>query len=170
MIPNKPKPKPKSKDTKEKPEDVVITTNRDARRDYFVLETMEAGIALVGCEVKSLRASNSSLAGAFARMEKEELFLYNLYIAPYIQGNRENPESKRPRKLLLHRSQIEKLHQKVKEKGLAIVPLKMYFTHGLAKVEIALVKGKNHYDRRQDIKSNNTRREIDRAVKDRNNR
>lgn len=154
---------------KEKKQDPVITTNHEARRDYFVLETVEAGLMLVGCEVKSLRDHQASLAGSFARFEEEELFLYNLYIAPYEMGNRENPEPKRDRKLLLHRSQMNKLKVKMLEKGLAIIPLKMYFNdHGMAKVELAVCKGKTHRDQRADIKKRSAQREIDRAIKNRN--
>jgi SsrA-binding protein len=158
----------KDKKEKEKAADPVITTNREARHFYHILDTMEAGIMLVGCEVKSLRNANSSLVGSFARMEKDELFLYNLYIAPYEMGNRENPDTKRPRKLLLHRQQIERLRSKMQEKGLTLIPLKMYFHHGLAKVELALAKGKNVSDKRSDIKKDTTRREIDRAIKNKN--
>ena len=108
--------KEKKRKEEDKTQDFVVTTHHEARRDYFIIETFEAGLVLVGCEVKSLRAKNASLSGSFARFEKEELFLYNLYIAPYEKGNRENPdESKRPRKLLLHRSQINKLLIKTQE-------------------------------------------------------
>lgn len=154
---------------KEKKKDPTITTNKEARRDYFIIESLEAGIALVGCEVKSLRESQSSLAGSFARFEGEELFLYNLYIAPYEQGNRENLETRRERKLLLHRSQLEKLRSRVQEKGQALIPLRLYFNeHNIAKVELALAKGKTHQDRREDIKKHSSQRDIDRAIKNRN--
>ena len=154
---------------KEKKQDPVIVTNHEARRDYFVLETVEAGLMLVGCEVKSLRDHQASLAGSFARFEKEELFLYSLYIAPYEMGNRENLEPKRDRKLLLHRSQLSKLKAKMVEKGLAIIPLKLYFNdYGMAKVELAVCKGKTHRDQRDDIKKRTADREMDRAMKNRN--
>jgi SsrA-binding protein len=155
--------------TEDKKEDHAITTNREARRDYFILESLEAGIILVGCEVKSLREKQASLAGSFARIDKDELVLYNCYIAPYEKGNRENLESRRERKLLVHKSQLNKLRVKTTEKGLAIVPLKMYFNdRGLAKVEIAVVKGKKLWDKRTDLKKASTSREIDRAIKNRN--
>ena len=153
---------------KEDPSDSVITTNREARRDYHILETLETGIILVGCEVKSLRERKASLSGSFARVDGAGVVLYNLYIAPYEQGNRENPKPTRERKLLLHRSQIEKLKIKTREKGFALVPLRLYFKHGLAKVELALAKGKNLYDKRMEIKKQTTLREIDRAIKNRN--
>lgn len=149
-----------------KPELSVITTHKEAYRDYFILETLEAGLALAGCEVKSLRDKQASLAGSFARLDKGELFLYNSYIAPYEMGNRENPDSRRQRKLLVHRSQIEKLKVKSVEKGLTLIPLKLYFNpRGLAKVELAVAKGKKLYDKRSDIRKRDTSREMDRAIK-----
>ncbi len=154
---------------KEKKEDLVITTNREARRDYFILETLEAGIVLVGCEVKSLREKQASLAGSFARIDGDEVVLYNLYIAPYKMGNRENLEPNRERKLLVRRSQIHKLKVKFIEKGLVLIPLKMYFNdHGIAKLELAVAKGKKLYDKRTDIKKASASRDIDRAIKNRN--
>lgn len=155
-----------------KPEIQIITTHHEARRDYEILETMEAGIMLQGCEVKSLRGGKCSLAGSFAHFDKTSLFLRNLYIPPYIQGNRENPEDPmRERKLLLHKAQLERIHARVKEKGLTLVPLKIYFNAtGIAKVDLALAKGKNLYDKRVDIKKSAVKREIDRAIKNRNNR
>ena len=154
---------------KEKKQDPVITTNREARRDYFILDVIEAGIVLGGCEVKSLRKGKASLSGSFARLDGGDLLLYNLYIAPYEMGNRENLEPTRERKLLVHKSQLEKLRIKTQEKGLALIPLKLYFNgHGLAKVELAVAKGKKLYDKRADIKKQSISREIDRAIKNRN--
>ncbi len=154
---------------KDKPEIMMVATNHEAGRDYFILETVEAGIVLVGCEVKSLRGKQASLAGSFARLEGDEVFLYNMHIAPYAMGNRENPEPLRERKLLLHRSQIEKLRTKTTQKGMALVPLKVYFSdRGIVKVEIAVVKGKRFADRREDLKKKSIMREIDRAIKNRN--
>ena len=112
------------KDKKEKKEDPVIVTHHEARRDYFVSETLEAGLMLSGCEVKSLRDKKASLSGSFARLDGDLVILYNLYIAPYAMGNRENLESKRERKLLLRKSQIAKLKVNTTEKGLALIPLK----------------------------------------------
>lgn len=153
----------------EKKEIKIITTHHEARRDYFILETYEAGMVLAGCEVKSLRESQASLAGSFARFEKEALFLYNLYIAPYKKGNFDNEEPLRPRKLLLHRSQLLRLKAKTQEKGLALIPLKLYFNdHGVAKIELAVGRGKKLYDKRSDIKKQTVKREIDRAIKNRN--
>lgn len=160
--------KDKPKDEKIDP---VITTHREAFRDYFILESMEAGIVLNGCEVKSLRGRQAALTGSFARVERGEVLLYNSYIAPYEMGNRENPEPRRTRKLLLHRSQINKIKSRFQEKGLALIPLKMYFSdRGIAKVELAVCKGKKAHDKRQDIKKATAKREIDRAIKGRNRR
>ena len=149
----------------------LITTHREARRDYSVLENLEAGIVLGGCEVKSLRQKQASLAGSFARLEGRELFLYNLYVAPYAMGNQSNLEPLRPRKLLLHRSQIDKLKVRTAERGQVLIPLRLYFNdHGVAKVELAVAKGKKHHDQREDIKKRSAQREIDRALKNRNQR
>ena len=154
---------------KEKKEAPPVVTHREARRDYLVFESFETGIALAGCEVKSLREGQASLAGSFARVEEGEVFLYNLYIPPYKMGGRENPEPRRRRKLLLHRSQIHKLQAKTAEKGLALIPLKMYFNdRGIAKVELGVAKGKRFQDKRLDIKKMSMQREIDRAIKNRN--
>lgn len=154
---------------KEKSPDPLIATHHEARRDYHILETLEAGIVLDGCEVKSLRARQASLAGSFARLDDDVPVLYNLYIAPYAMGGRENSEPRRQRKLLLRKSQIEKLRGRVVEKGLTLVPLKMYFNErGIAKVELAVARGKNVQDKRTDIKKKSADREIDRAIKNRN--
>ena len=157
---------------KEKKPDPVIVTHHEARRDYFIIESIEAGIMLRGSEVKSLRDAKSSLTGSYARFEKNELFVYNFYIAPYVKANLNNPEDpSQPRKLLLHRSQLEKIHSRVKEKGVALIPLKLYWNaHGIAKMELALAKGKKFHDKRAEIKKDTVRREIDRAIKNRNRR
>ena len=154
---------------KEKNEIKIVCTNHQAYRDFFVLESYEAGLMLVGCEVKSLRENEVSLAGSFAHFEKGELFLYNLYVAPYIKGNRENEVPLRPRKLLLHRNQLLKIAAQSQEKGLALVPLKLYFNdHGVAKIELGVGRGKKFHDKRFDIKKSDVKRDIDRAIKNRN--
>ena len=154
---------------KEKKENPLIATHREARHFYEILETIEAGIVLVGCEVKSLREAQSSLAGSFARFEGSDLLLQNLYIAPYLQGNRENPDPRRLRKLLLHKSQLEKLRGQMQERGLALIPLRMYFNkNGIAKLELGLAKGKQMKDQRRDIKKREADRQMDRAIKNRN--
>lgn len=144
----------------------TVTENRKARHEYHILETYEAGLALTGTEVKSLRAGKANLQDSFARVENAELILYNMHISPYEQGNRFNHEPKRTRRLLMHKQEILRLLGKTREKGLALIPLKVYFKNGLAKVELALAKGKKLYDRREDIAERDARREIDRAVKE----
>jgi len=143
----------------------TITVNRKAYHDYSIEETIEAGIVLTGTEIKSLRAGRVSLAQSFARSEKGELWLFNAHIAPYEGGNRYNHEPTRPRKLLLHRYEIDTLASKVAEKGFALVPLKIYLKKGLAKVEIGLARGKKLYDKRQSIAQRQAGREIERALK-----
>jgi len=139
-----------------------IATNKQAFRDYIILETVESGIELKGSEVKSLREGKISLRDSFARVEGSEVILYNTHISPYEQASYLNVEPTRPRRLLLHRSQIRKFYSEVSQKGLTIVPLRVYFnTGGFAKVELALCKGKNLYDKRRDIK----RREIDMKIR-----
>lgn len=152
-------------------EPIDIATNRKAFRDYEILEKLEAGIALAGSEVKSLREAKASLDEAFARIEDGELFLYNAYIAPYAQASYLNVESKRQRKLLLHRGQIKRLADKTAQRGFTIIPLKMYFnSRGLVKVELALARGKKFYDRREDIKLRDTDLALRKALKNRGNR
>lgn len=135
----------------------TVVTNKKARRDYEILETLEAGIALVGSEVKSLRQSNASLNDSYAKIEGSEVFLYNLYIAPYEEASYLNVDSVRVRKLLLHKQQISKLGDKVAQRGCTLVPLQLYFNErGRAKVELGLGKGKKLYDKREDIKRRDT--------------
>ena len=136
----------------------IIATNRKAFRDYEVLESFECGIELKGSEVKSLRAGRINMEDSFARIEGNELFLYNAHISPYEEASYMNVEPMRLRKLLLHKGQIRKLSGHLTQKGLTAVPLKAYFNdRGFVKIELALCKGKKHYDKREDIK----RREID---------
>ncbi|HBC93259.1 MAG TPA: SsrA-binding protein [Pelotomaculum sp.] len=145
----------------------TVTENRKARHEYHIMETFEAGIALSGTEVKSLRAGKANLQDSFARVENAELMLYNMHISPYEQGNQFNHEPKRTRRLLMHKYEIMRLLGKTREKGLALIPLKVYFKNGLAKVELALAKGKKLYDRRDDIAARDAKREMDRAMKER---
>lgn len=151
---------------KEKTGTKVAATNRKAHHEYFILETMEAGIALTGTEVKSLRQGKANLNDAFARVDQGECILYDMHISPYDFGNRFNPDPKRPRKLLLHKKEIMKLHSEIKEKGLTLIPLKVYFTRGMAKVELGLAKGKKLYDKRDDMAKKEAKRRIDRAMKE----
>jgi SsrA-binding protein len=144
-----------------------LVTNRKARHDYHILETFEAGIALAGTEVKSLRAGKGNLKDSFARVDGGELFLYNMHISPYEKGNIYNKDPLRTRKLLMHKKQISRLFGLVKEKGLTLIPLKLYLNErGLVKVELGLAKGKALYDKREDIKRRDAGREMEKAFKD----
>ncbi len=146
----------------------IIAKNRRALHDYEVLETFEAGIELTGTEVRSLRENNCQLTDCFALIRHGEVWLNNVHISPFAQGNINNPDPDRKRKLLLHKKQIRYLDAKVAEKGLAIVPLKMYFKeNGLVKVELALARGKKLFDKRASMKERDMKREIDRALKER---
>ncbi|RUL89347.1 SsrA-binding protein SmpB [Tautonia sociabilis] len=145
----------------------VVARNRRARHEFDLLEKVEAGIVLTGTEVKSLRVGKASLEEAYAGIDRDEVWLYGVDIPEYLQANRMNHTPKRPRKLLLHRREIERLKTKAAEKGLTIVPLQLYFKKGLAKVEISIARGRKLHDKRQAIKSRETMREIDRALRDR---
>ncbi len=145
----------------------VVATNRKAFHDYFVEETFEAGIALTGTEIKSVRAGALNLRDAYAQVRNGELWLENVHISPYEQGNRFNVDPYRTRKLLMHRREINRLMGRAQEKGLTIVPLRVYLKKNRAKVEIALVKGKRQYDKRETISKRDASREIERALKTR---
>ena len=142
--------------------------NRKARHDYFIHETVEAGLALQGTEVKSLRAGKANLKDSYAEIKNGEAFIKNMHISPYEQGNIFNHDPLRPRKLLLHKGEITKLFSKTREKGFTLVPLKIYFKRGRAKLELALASGKHNYDKRQDLAAKAAKRDIDRALKERN--
>ncbi len=142
----------------------VVASNKRARHDYAILETIEAGIALTGTEVKSLRAGRASLVDGFAQESNGELFLHAVHIPEYTQGTWTNHEPRRTRKLLLHRGELHKLTTKVRESGLTLVPLSLYFSDGWAKVEIGLARGKKAYDKRQDLARRDADREINRAL------
>jgi SsrA-binding protein len=142
----------------------VIASNRKARHDYTIMDTFEAGIALTGTEVKSLRAGRASLVDAFAQEKDGEIFLYGLHVPEYAQGTWTNHEPRRTRKLLLNRYEIDRLIGKIRESGLTLVPLSMYFSDGWAKVEIALARGKRSYDKRQALAQRDAEREITRAL------
>ena len=146
----------------------IIVTNRKALRDYAVLERLECGIELKGSEVKSLREGRISLNDSFARIENNEVILYNTHISPYEQASYLNVEPTRLRKLLLHKNQIRKLISQVAQKGFTLIPLKVYFNErGFAKIELALCKGKKLYDRREDIKRREASLQIRRIIKSR---
>ena len=146
----------------------MIANNKKAYHDYFILDTYEAGISLAGTEVKSLRMGKCSIKESFIRIDKGEVFIYGMHIIPYEKGNIFNKDPLRERKLLLHKAEINKLFGKIKEKGVAIVPLKVYFKGSLVKVEIGLAKGKKLYDKRQDIAKKDQQREASRDFKIRN--
>ena len=146
----------------------LIANNKKAYHDYFILDTYEAGIALAGTEVKSLRMGKCSIKESFIRIENGEMFIHGMHISPYEKGNRFNNDPLRVRKLLLHKSEINKLLGKIKEKGMAIVPLRVYFSGSLVKVEIGLAKGKKLYDKRDDIAKKDQKREAERDFKVRN--
>jgi SsrA-binding protein len=141
-----------------------IVSNPKARRDYHILETYEAGLALRGTEVKALRAGKGQISDAFARVEKDEVWLYNAHIDEYAFGNRENHQPKAPRKLLLHKSEIRKLFGLASVKGNALVPLSFYWKNGRVKVALAVGKGKVQFDKREDMKRRDTEREMKRAT------
>jgi SsrA-binding protein len=142
----------------------VVASNRRARHDYAILDTYEAGLMLTGTEVKSLRAGRASLVDAYAQVKAGEVFLHGMHIPEYAQGTWTNHDPRRVRKLLLHRLEIERLTGKVKEGGLTLVPLSVYFADGWAKVELGLARGKRSYDKRQDLARRDAEREISRAV------
>jgi len=147
----------------------IITENRKARHDYNIVEAMEAGMELVGTEVKSLRAGKVNLKDSFVRITKKgELAVMNMHISPYDFGNYNNHDPLRTRRLLMHRREIDRLLGKVKEKGYSLIPLKLYFKRGFVKMELALCTGKKIYDKRRDMAERDAKREMQRGLKDRN--
>ena len=142
----------------------VVASNRKARHDYTILDTYEAGMALTGTEVKSLRAGRASLVDAFGQESNGEIFLHGMHIPEYTQGTWTNHEPRRTRKLLLNKIEIQKLVGRVREEGLTLVPLQVYFHNGYAKVELGLARGKRLYDKRQDLAKRDAQREITRAM------
>lgn len=144
---------------KEKKPQSVSITNRKARHEYHIGETFEAGIVLAGTEVKSIRAGKASIQEAFCRIENGEVWIHGMHVAPYEEGNRWNVDPLRPRKLLLKNSEIVKIDRQLKEKGLTLIPLRLYFTRGYAKLEIGLARGKKLYDKREAIAERDVERE-----------
>lgn len=142
----------------------LIAQNKKARHDYHILDTYEAGLVLMGTEVKSLRQGRASLVDGFVQLDGHEAWLHNVHVPEYSQGTWTNHSARRKRKLLLHRDEIDKLESKSQETGHTIVPLALYFKDGRAKVEIALAKGKKEYDKRQTLREKQDRRETDRAI------
>ena len=140
----------------------VVATNRKARHEYFLLETFEAGIALTGSEIKSIRAGQMSLAEAFVHIDGQEAWLMDAHIAPYEQASRLNHEPRRPRRLLLHKDEIYRLWDQVRQKGVTLVPVQVYLKNGRAKIEVAVGKGKKLYDKRAEIAKRDAERELQR--------
>jgi SsrA-binding protein len=151
--------------TSKKGKDRDIAVNRRARRDYSIEETFEAGIALTGSEVKSLRAGKANLKDSYGRVQNDEVWLWNAHISPYDPASQFGHDPTRTRKLLLHRHEIARLHGRIKERGLTLIPLRLYFKNGRAKVELALARGRKQYDKRASIRDRELRREADRAIK-----
>ena len=145
----------------------LICNNKKAYHDYFIEEKFEAGVVLQGTEVKSLRNGKANLNDSFALIKGGEAFLHNLHISPYAFGNRENHDPDRMRKLLLHKAQIVKLFAKIREQGYSFIPLRIYFKDGLVKVELGLAKGKKLYDKREDMKEKDHKRDMAQAMKQR---
>ncbi len=145
----------------------MVAVNRRARHEYDIQDTMETGIVLTGTEIKSVRAGKVQLQDAYARIQDGEIWLHNAHVAPYEQGNRSNVEAVRPRKLLMHRREIDRLYSKAQEKGLTLVPLSVYLRNGFAKVELAVAKGRKLYDKREAIAERETRRDQQRAMSER---
>jgi SsrA-binding protein len=143
----------------------VVARNRKARHEYDLLEKVEAGLVLTGTEVKSLRTGKASLEEAYAGVDRGEVWLYGCDIPEYLEANRMNHRPKRPRKLLLHRSEIQKIAEKASEKGLTLVPLQIYFKNGIAKVELSVARGRKTYDKREALKKQEAKREMDRALR-----
>jgi SsrA-binding protein len=141
----------------------TVAQNRRARRDYEILETLEAGLVLTGAEVKSLRGGRASIAEAYGRVREGEMWLENMHIPPYENSDQRDYDPKRSRKLLLHRKEIERLIGKTQERGLTLVPLRLYFTRGMAKLELGLARGKRRYEKRRAIAEREQRREMERA-------
>jgi SsrA-binding protein len=164
MSPAKKESKPKTPD-KPKPAVKVVADNRRARHEYEIISTIETGIELSGTEVKSMRAGKANLQDAFARIEDGQLWLYNCHISPYEFGNRFNHDPVRKRRLLAHSNEIMRLNQQMKEKGLTLIPLKLYFKRNWVKVDLALARGKHLYDKRESITKRDSKRQLDRLVK-----
>lgn len=143
----------------------IIAQNKTARLNYFIEDTYEAGIALVGTEVKALREGKANLKDSYALVHDGEVFVHDMHISPYSYGNRENHSPLRVRKLLLHKGEIKRLYGKSREKGLALVPLKLYFKKGMVKIEIGVGRGKKLYDKRESLKVKADRREMERGIR-----
>ena len=156
-----------ARETVQGPEVKIVATNRRARYEYEILDTLEAGIALLGPEVKSLRDGRANLTDAYAMVRRGQAYLVGARISPYAQAARDNPDPQRERKLLLHKAEIERIERKVQEKGLTLVPLEFYFKNGRAKVRLGVARGKRRYDKRETIRRREQDREMQRATRGR---
>ena len=146
----------------------IVSENRKAFHDYFIEDRIEAGIVLTGTEIKSIRNGKVNLKDSYARLKDGEVWVYQMHISPYEQGNRFNHDPLRPRKLLLHRTEINKFVGKIQLQGLTLIPIKIYLKQGMAKVELAVGQGKKNYDKRQVLADREGKRDIERALRDRN--
>jgi len=146
----------------------VVSENRKAFHDYYIEDRVEAGIILTGTEIKSIRNGRVNLKDSYARLDNGEVWVHQMHISPYEQGNRFNHDPLRPRKLLLHRAEINKLIGKIQQQGLTLIPIKIYLKKGMAKVELAVGQGKKNYDKRQALAEREGKRDIERALRDRN--
>lgn len=155
------------KPAEDRQQDRVVTSNRRAHHEFFIVESIEAGIALTGTEIKSIRDGKITISEAYARIEAGELWLIGSHVSPYTHGNRANHDPDRPRKLLVHRRQIGHLREAVEQKGMTIVPLRVTLKRGRAKVEIGIARGKKLYDKRQASADRDARRDVERALRDR---
>jgi SsrA-binding protein len=147
--------------------DRVVTTNRRAFHDFHILESIEAGIVLTGTEIKSIREGKATVSEAYARLENGELWLIGSHVAPYSHGNRSNHDPDRPRKLLVHRRELDRLQAAVEQKGLTLIPLRLHLKQGLAKIDIGVARGKKLYDKRAAEAERQSRRDVDRALRER---
>ncbi len=145
--------------------DKTVITNRKARHDYFVVDSYEAGMVLKGCEVKSIRDGKANLQDAYARVVNGEIFMFGMHVLPYEYAHSDKPDPLRVRKLLLHRRQILEIERETQEQGITLIPLRVFFVAGRVKVDIAIAKGKAHYDKRQSLAARDAKREADRAMK-----
>jgi SsrA-binding protein len=145
----------------------IISRNRKARHDYELMDTFEAGLVLTGSEIKSIRAGRVNIRDGFVHPRGDELWLLNVHIAPYEQAGMFTHDPRRPRKLLLHRREIDRIVARIQEKGLTVVPTMLYLTRGIAKVEIALARGKRQYDKRRSIRERESQRQIERSIRER---
>ncbi len=158
---------PKSTNSPNRRGDRVVTSNRRAFHDFHILETIESGIVLTGTEIKSIRDGKATISEAYARIDNDELWLIGSHVAPYTHGNRSNHDPDRPRKLLVHRQELDRLRVAIEQKGLTLIPLRLHLKQGLAKVDIGVARGKKLYDKRATEAERQSKRDVDRALRER---